>query len=401
MVGVQARRSVLPLAVLRQPFRVFRPILALRRVSMTKLGGWKMAGAVLLLCAATATVSPAQVFTKLVDFNGANGTLPYMSLVQGVDANFYGTTFGGGNITCDPPGGCGTIFKVTPLGVLTTIYAFCLQTNCSDGEFPEAALVLATDGNFYGTTASGGAAGYGTVFRITIEGQLTTLYTFCTLANCADGKQPTGALIQATDGNYYGTTEFGGVGVCSFGGCGTIFKITSSGVLTTLHSFEGSDGSIPVAGLVEATNGELYGTTDAGGSDECSLGCGTVFKISRGGKYTLLHKFDASTQGPEGALIQGADGNLYGTTHGVSRGDGTVFKMTPEGAMTILLRFNGTNGAGPSDGLVQANDGNFYGTTSAGGAYDGGTVFSFTPNGTLTTLYNFCYQSNCADGESP
>ena len=189
----------------------------------------KRACTLFLICGATAIASPAQpTFTTLASFDWSNGASPaLMSLVQGLDGDFYGTTYWGGAY------GYGTIFKIARSGELTTLYNFCAQSNCPDGAGPVAGLVLGTDGNFYGTASAGGARNFGTVFKISPSGTLTTLYCFCTHFACDDGGLPEGGLIQARDGNLYGTTLGGGAG-----GDGTVFRITPSGTLTTLHSFE-------------------------------------------------------------------------------------------------------------------------------------------------------------------
>jgi len=334
-----------------------------------------------MFCAALAIASPAQTFTTLVDFNGANGAYPAASLVQGTDKNFYGTTYDGGANSppaCNYSGnvGCGTVFKVAAGRRLTTLYNFCSLTNCADGFNPYAGLVQARDGNFYGTTWGGGANGYGTVFRITPKGKLTTLYNFCSQTNCADGFNPS-ALIQAKDGNFYGTTQYG-----------TVFKITPRGELTTLVACGGQ----PMAGLVQATDGNLYGET----FDENT---GTVFKITPGGKLTTLLIFDGvDGANPSGGLIQATDGSFYGTTqNGGIKGYGTVFRITATGELTTLHVFHHLDGAFPQAGVIQARNGNFYGTTSSGGADNTGTVFKITPTGTLTTLHSF----NGTDGSDP
>ncbi len=249
-----------------------------------------------LFCAATAIPSPAQTFTKLVDFDGSNGAIPICTLIQASDGNFYGTTFQGG------ADNYGTVFKVTPEGTLTTLYSF----DNVMGAYPFSGVVQGTDGNFYGTSG-GGANNSGTVFRITPEGTLTTLYNFCSLMNCADGEGP-GALVQGTDGNFYGTTHGG---VRDFG---TVFKITPEGALTTLHSFEYYTDGFSSAGLVQGTDGNFYGTTAYGGA---YLG-GTVFKITPEGTLTTLHSFCSEQNchdgsDPEAVLVQA--GRMYGTTH--------------------------------------------------------------------------------------
>ena len=301
-----------------------------------------------------------------------------------------------------PPEGCGTVFKITPSGALTTLYSFCPQSNCTDGSGPFAGLVQAEDGNFYGTTYEGGAGsncpyGCGTVFKVTPSGTLTTLHSF----DSTDGALPQAALVQATDGNFYGTTGERGDSSCPYG-CGTVFKITPSGTLTTLHSFNGSDGSGPEAGLVQATDGNFYGTTQNGGGGFCGggAGCGTVFKITPSGTLTTLHSFSGADGYVAFTLVRASDGNFYGTTQegGAncgSDGCGTMFKITPGGTLTTLYNFcaqlNCTDGYYPVAGLVQGTDGKFYGTTSGGGAYRGcyegcGTVFSFSPNPTPSPL---------------
>jgi uncharacterized repeat protein (TIGR03803 family) len=347
---------------------------------------------IFLLWAATAVALSAQTFTTLHNFDGADGGKPYAAPIQATNGDLYGTTSQGG------AHGNGTIFKITPGGALTTLDSF----DGTDGADPYVGLVQGTDGNFYGTTFYGGAnscggIGCGTVFKITPGGTLTTLLSF----DSTDGANPYAGLVLAPNGNFYGTTEFGG----AYSG-GTVFKITPSGTLTTLYNFcsqDGNscrDGTYVQAGLVQGTDGNIYGTTVFGGkANSCVgfgyLGCGTVFKITPGGTLTILHDFD-KTDGnyPAGTLVQGADGDFYGTTLGggancVPYGCGTVFKITPKGTLTTLHSFDGTDGIEPEAGLVQATNGNFYGTTSWGGTNPGGTIFKITPGGNLTTLYNF------------
>ena len=310
--------------------------------------------------AGIAVVSPAQSFTTLSSFNGTNGSTPAASVVQGADGNFYGTTNQGG------ANNYGTIFKVTPAGTLTTLYSF---TNGANGSDPQAALIQATDGNFYGITGNGGADNGGTIFKITPGGALTTLHSF----SGPDGYVPAAGLIQGTDGNFYGTTYSGGAH-----SSGTVFKITSGGTLTTMYSFTGAaDGAAPEAVVIQATDGNFYGTTSAGGGVS-GTAYGTVFKLTPGGALTTLYTFTgAGGQTPYSGLIQATDGNFYGTTSGGGgHSAGTVFKITPGGTLTTVYSFtNGGDGSGPQAGLVEGADGNLYGTAQYGGANNDGTVF--------------------------
>ena len=284
--------------------------------------------------------------------------------------------------------GNGTIFKVTRTGTLTTIYNFA---NTPDGANPYAGLVLGTDGKFYGTTYQGGTSGLGTVFKISSSGALTTLHSFAG----TDGELPACALVQGTDGKFYGTTEAGGSHAPPYG---TVFQITSSGTFTSLHSFDDTDGQQPMAGLVQGKDGSYFGTTAGGGASNF----GTVFKIASTGTFTSLHSFD-DTDGwePEGALIQATDGNFYGTTvRGGASGDGTAFKISSTGTFTSLHSFDVTDGYEPVAGLVQAT-GNFYGTTYSGGTSAEGNIFKMTSGGTVTSLHSFSGGDGGPDGDYP
>ena len=376
---------------------------------------------VLLFCAVAVIAAPAQsiFFTSLASFDGSDGGYPgYMSLVQGGDGNFYGTTMVGGanfDSICFPGGsGCGTVFKVTASGVISALYSFCAQANCADGASPWAGLVLGSDGDFYGTTYTGGANNCyggsnncGTVFKVSSAGALTTVHSF----NGADGAQPSAALVQV-GGSFYGTTVNGGAN----GAGGTVFRMTPNGTLTTLYSFcsqaNCTDGHGPSAPLVQGSDGNLYGTTEYGGAYDA----GTVFKMTPAGALTTLYSFCSQPnctdgEAPSAGLVQAPDGNFYGTTWLGGSGPcmygcGTVFKINPTSppgqGMTMLHRFQGypAEGASPAAGLVRGRDGNFYGTTRAGGA-NYGTVFKVTSAGTLTTLHVFCVQGICHDGSSP
>ena len=376
-----------------------------------------LACAIIVLCIALASTASAQTLNNLFVFESTHGAMPQAALIQATDGNFYGTTARGGLQNS------GTVFRMTPDGSLTTIYSFCSQTGCTDGKWPSAALLQGQDGNFYGTTTSGGdiAGGWGTVFKIASDGTFTSLHRFL----LTDGVSPRGALVQGSDGSFYGTTYEGGVNnscpAVSPWACGTIFKITSDGTFTTLYNFcslsNCADGANPVGGLLLAKDGNFYGTTYTGGSSTaCSgpSGCGTVFQFTPGGTLTTLHSFCSEsncTDGmfPNAALIQGADGNLYGTAQEGGARVGTVFKITPSGRLTTLYTFCSqtgcVDGGEPGTALVQGKDKNFYGTTNEDGAHgQGGTVFKLSPSGQFTTLYSFCARGvfpNCRDGEFP
>ena len=341
-------------------------------------------------------------FTSLDNFIGPDGAYPAAALVQATNGYLYGTTPIGGAY------GGGTIFAINPGGAGATVYSFCALQGCADGSYPIAGLVQATDGNLYGTTSQGGH-GYdsGSVFKMTPSGTLTSLYTFCTQSGCPDGENPAAGLVQANDGDLYGTTFNGG----AYGG-GTIFRITPSGKLTTLYSFCSQkgcpDGERPQAGLVQASNGDLYGTASGGGP----YGYGTVFKITLSGTLTTLYRFcsqPACKDGgnPSASLVQATNGDLYGTTMngGAHTIGGTIFKITPSGTLNTLYSFcpQCVDGESPQAALIQATDGDLYGTTS--GLADGfhATIFKITPSGSLTTLYSFCpAQTECGtDGPAP
>ena len=243
-------------------------------------------------------------------------------------ATSTGTTFEGGlktQLTCITYG-CGVVYKLTPNGTLNVLHSFCGQTNCPDGLDPQAALIQASDGNLYGTTYAGGSGANcssdtvcGTVFRITTSGVLTTIYDFCSQYNCADGSAPVSPVMQASDGNLYGTTTGADSGI------GTVFEIT----LPSLAFSNLGNVNDAQAGLIQATDGNLYGTTSNGGSGSCRGGCGTIFKLALGGSPAPIASFDgADGSDAVAALLQGSDGNFYGTTQtGGSNSAGTVFSF--------------------------------------------------------------------------
>jgi len=281
-------------------------------------------------------IMPGGALTVLHTFNDYydhDGALPN-GLVQATDGSFYGTAGGG-------PMFAGIVFKITFDGTLTTLHAF----DRTDGQSPLAPPIQGSDGNFYGTTSEAGPNGYGTVYKMSPQGSLMTLHSF----NHTDGAAPYAQLVQASDGNFYGTTTEGGAN-----GYGTVFKITPQGTLSTLHSFNIVDGLFPYGTLVQATDGNFYGTTNqGGGNDTCFQGCGTIFKITATGVLTTVHTFD-STDGynPYGGLVQAADGSFYGTTTGGgASGDGTVFRLIVYPVLSVAKLGLGT---------VTSEDGHIY-----------------------------------------
>lgn len=326
-----------------------------------------------LLLVAIAVALPAQTVKTLVSFgpSWSNGAQPYAALTLAKDGNFYGTTSEGGGLTSSQfPNGAGTFFRVTTNGALSTLAQF----NIENGALPYAALALGPDGNLYGTTVYGGASanyyssGFGTIFRITTNWILTTLVSF----NRTNGAYPFASLTLGRDGNFYGTTTGGGSN-----DDGTVFVVTTNGALTTLLSFNGTNGAGPT-GLSLGNDGKLRGTTSEGGITNSShpYGYGTVFQITTNGNLTTL-VFFSGTNGasPRAGLTLGEDGNFYGTTFAggntnasYSNGAGTIFMMTTNGILTTLVCFSGTNGAEPVAGLTLGPDGSFYGTTSVDGA---------------------------------
>ncbi len=349
-----------------------------RSKSLTTLG---LALACAALTFSLAVRAEAQTFSYLASFDGTNGYQPFGSLTQATDGNFYGTTTNGGGH------GGGNVYRITPSGEITSVYDFCLRSNCADGTAPESAPVLASDGNLYGTT-TGITLGYGTVYKMTLSGELTTLYTFCSLADCADGLAPNG-LIQAGDGNFYGTT-FGGGNFHA----GTIFRITPAGQFTSLYSFcslaNCADGFSPVSSPIVGNDGNLYGATWQSPTG------GVLYRFTLAGRFKVLYSFCrgivtcTAGSGPV-AMVQDANGNFFGTTQygGDSGGYGTVFELTAQQKFINLHTFNKTDGAYPDEKLTLASDGHFYGITAEGGPSNAGTIFEIGASGGFKTLYAF------------
>jgi uncharacterized repeat protein (TIGR03803 family) len=322
-------------------------------------------------------LTPDGVLTTLVDFDGFNGDgqLGQSGLVLASDGNFYGTTFHGGSgdqWTTDHgyPGDNGTVFRLTPAdGLFTTLVKFSVTNGSGPNE-----LALGRDGSFYGTSMWGGSNNLGTVFRVTTNGVLTTLFSFKDYIR-GDGANPAAGLVLGSDSNFYGTTSQGG----NYG-FGTVFQFSAAGGLRKLADFDHRNGATPMAEMVLGNDGALYGTTENGGSEIGERGYGTVFQITTNGTFGWSISLTSTTSWtPQAGLVLGRDGNFYGTTFGDnspgSTNLGTVFQVTPQGVLTTLVRFAGTNGAHPAGGLILGRDGNLYGATFSGGPGGGGTIF--------------------------
>ena len=321
----------------------------------------------------------AATYAVLHAFNGTDGDSPQSALVRAKDGNYYGTTYYGGAY-----GSFGTVYQITSTGSFTSLHSF----SATEGYNPSG-LIVGKDGYLYGTTATGGAYSFGTVFKISTTGVLTKLHDF---TGGADGAGNGAALALGADGNYYGTTVGG------TNGLGTIFKITRTGVLTTLHTFGAvPDGALPRSGLIRATNGNFYGTTSQGGAGDCqgntgTIGCGTVYQVTTTGVVTVLHSFfytDESGIYPWAGVVQGKDGLLYGSAAVGGWGGGGLFKISTTGTFTLLAKFgigfSGQRpGAYPYASMTQGADGYFYGVTQYTDPYSlGGTLFKISADGTI------------------
>lgn len=339
-------------------------------------------------------VLQAQTYNVVYGF-GTDPNDPYapqpIGLVsQGRDGRLYTTSQLGGSKT----GKQGTAFAVTTSGALTRLWDFDPYPSPAG---PWSGLTMGTDGNFYGTTSTGGAHAVGTVFRVTSDGQFTVLWDFTA---STDEGVPEAGLVLGTDGNFYGTT----VGVYA-GTYGTAYKITPKGKLTTIHAFKFSDGATPYQ-LILGLDGYFYGITRGGGANDM----GVIFRMSKSGAVKVLHSFSGYPNDgklPIGFLAQGNDGTLYGTTYlGGSKNWGVVFKISPTGkGYTVLHNFDRNadinEGINPLAGMALGIDGNLYGTTGGGGKQNSGALFRITPAGQYTTLYSFCPAGGCHDGFYP
>jgi uncharacterized repeat protein (TIGR03803 family) len=345
----------------------------------------------------TTLAAPAQTFTVLYSFTGAaDGAYPESGLTLDGAGNVYGTTEAGGsgNFNCS---GCGTVFKVSGVGNETVLHSF---TGKLDGAIPLfGSLFRDPAGNLYGTTSTGGANGGGTAFRLSPNGRQISI----AFPNGTGPGFSAAGLTPDAAGNAYGTTQYRGTG-CPPYGCGTVFKISHTGKITIVHSFQsGTDGANPIADLVRDSAGNLYGTTLDGGPSNA----GTVFKIDSTGNESVLYAFMGGTDGgqPHAGLLRDGAGNLYGTTSngGVNFG-GTIFKVDSAGNHTILYNFcsqSCLDGQIPMGKLARDSAGNIYGATQLGGNAGAGVVFELDTNGVETVLYNFCNVGNCSDGNGP
>jgi uncharacterized repeat protein (TIGR03803 family) len=339
---------------------------------------------VLGLTVIAAQSAQAQTFTMLHSFTSTPDGASPTAPVIDVAGNFYGTTTEGGTFNR------GTIFKVNTKGKEVVLRNF---TGGPKGGQPGAGLVLDSAGNFYGSTSAGGTSNSGTVFKLDTTGQEIVLYSFCSVALCVDGAFPLAGVVVDSAGNLYGTTNEGGTYE------GTVFKVDTAGTETVLHNFTaGTDGAFPVAGVVVDLAGNLYGTTAVGGTSNY----GTVFKVDTSGTETVLYSFAGGADGayPVGGLVQDEKGNLYGTTYaGGAAGGGTVFKLNTKGTETVLHSFTGgTDGDGPNGLLARDAKGNLYGTTQFGGSFGVGTAFEVTAGGKETVLHTF---TGGSDGGQP
>ena len=327
------------------------------------------------------------VLTTVYSFNGVDtGILPYAGLVQGSDGNFYGTTMWGGTANY------GTVFKLTPEGTLTRLHSFWRGSTDmgNNGFYPATELIQGTDGNLYSVTEDGGSRGNGVVFKVSTSGLFTNLHSFIDFSTDG-GIYPFSALVQGADRNYYGIA--GGLGGSPYRG--NIFKITADGVYTNFHSFTGGNDGAGPDRLLLGSDGNFYGTTFWGGTNNY----GTIFKFTTNGVCTGLYSFTGGSDGRgPGQLMQGTDGNLYGTTQ-FGATNGSVFKFTADGVLTILHTFTGGVEGGYLNGLVQVPDGTLYGTTRYGGTAGNGTIFKITGQGTFISLYSFPGATN--DGITP
>ncbi len=309
-------------------------------------GGTSGAGTVFM-------VTPSGTLTIINSLNGTDGSNPHGGLTLGSDGNFYGDAVSGG------ASNDGTLFKLTPSGTLTVLHTF---TNTGDFYNPYNAEVMGTDGNFYGTTNTNPAS----IYKVTPAGVFKTIHVL----TAAEGYQG-GQLTLGSDGNFYGAMNLSGAH-----NFGTAFKVTPAGVLTVLHNFTGTDGADAASGMVQASNGKFYGAASLGGTSNA----GVIYTLTPSGTYTILHNLNGTTDGfePFGELIAATDGTLYGTTNaGGSSSCGTIFKVTLAGVYSVVYNFDNTHGCNPREQVIQSTNGLLYGLVNGGGAHGAGAFYSF------------------------
>ena len=338
-----------------------------------------------LVVAITLPSANAQTFKVLHEFNGqSDGALPEGALLQDAAGNFFGTTFAGGAI------GEGTVYKIDSRGAESVLFSFDAFVS---GSSPASALIQDQSGNLIGT-ADGGPGGAGIIYKISQQGDQRLLFSFQG-GTGRNARVPSGGPIADKGGNIFGTTLFGGNGPCQFG-CGSVYRLDTAGTLRVLHNFNGtSDGSKPAGPLVRDTAGNLFGVAKSGGNLNCAefpqIGCGTVFKLSKG-VLTVLHTFQGGADGatPQAGLLLDAAGNLFGAAAAGGNGEnGLIFKISSTGTYTVLHRFTGRDGKNPNGSLVADAAGNLFGTAQGGGTNALGTVFEMSPAGQVTVLHAF------------
>lgn len=344
-------------------------------------------------------VTTAGSFRLVAEFpGGSGGRAPVGALVLHPDGNFYGTTSFGGALDH------GTIFRLSPAGALTTLADFTGTSGTNRGHYPRTALTLASDGSFYGTTQFGGAGNLGTIFRATTAGALTTLVDFTSNGATNAGAQPSGAVTVHSDGQLYGTTQYGGAN-----NAGTVYRLTPEGVLTTLWSFAVNEdpsglGSYPTCTLLSHSNGSLYGTTQLGGFT-FGGGSGTVFAVAPGGTLSRLGRFPGNGSGerPYAGVVLGADEQLYGTTfQGGTANYGTVFRVPLTGGnIALLSQFYGSSSQGANPGAMVSFQGRVYGSTNIGGIANLGVIYRLEADGSLVPVVEFTGIAGARPGGGP
>jgi uncharacterized repeat protein (TIGR03803 family) len=354
------------------------------------------AGLITILMLALAVAIPSaqtQTLIPLYQFDSqTDGAFPEGAILAG-KGGLYGTT-------TSP----GTVFRINSKGKESILG---IIDGSVGGIFPTGSLIQDAAGNLYGI-AEGGAGGAGVVYKLSLKGEETVLFSFQGGLHTDTPKGPAGGLFMDESGLIFGAAQFGSDQTCGLG-CGSIFQLDQSGKLELLYQFTGgADGANPIGPLVQDADGNLYGVGQAGGDHSCPSeflfkgeGCGVVFKLAKSGELTVLHTFIGGQDGaiPQAGLLLDADGNLYGTALKAGNShQGTVFRIAKDGTYTILHTFVQGEGKNPNGGLVADAAGNLYGTTQLGGAHNLGTVFQLSPDGTLKVLHAF---RGLEDGASP